>query len=145
MRFAGTRIANYAKTPGVESFMDPRRPDMGEISMAGDNLRANESVKATDLMGKTTAKGIMAAGEVEASEILAEAGAAAAAAQGNAAIMEGIGGIGSSLIGAIPKMGGGGYVTPGGISTGLSKAQVAPTQLGVNHFNLSTGIPGIKI
>jgi hypothetical protein len=108
MRFAGTRIADFAQTPGVESFMDSQRPDMGEISMAGDNLRANENVKATDLMGQTTAKGISSAGEVEASGILAEAGAAYAQAQGNAAIMEGIGGIASSAIGAIPKMGGGG-------------------------------------
>lgn len=115
MRFAGTRIADFAQTPGVESFMDPRRPDMGEISMAGDNLRANENVKATDLMGQTTAKGISSAGEVEASGILAEAGAAAAQAEGNAAVMQGIGGIASSAIGAIPKMGGGG----GGIGSGV--------------------------
>ena len=37
---------------------------------------------------------------------------------------------------------GGGYVTPGGIKTGMDKSNFAPTQLGVNHFNLSTGIPG---
>lgn len=39
--------------------------------------------------------------------------------------------------------GGGGYTTPGGIETGMDKSHFAPTQLGVNHFNLSTGIPGV--
>lgn len=140
MRFAGTRIADYAQTPGVESFMDPRRPNMGEISMAGDNLRANENVKATDLMGKTTAKGISAAGEVEASAILAEAGAAAAQAEGNAAIMKSIGGIASSAIGAIPTGGGSAFSSPftgidySGISNNTLKPFGGLSSIGQGYF-----------
>ena len=135
MRFAGTAVSNFAKTPGMESFLDPMRPRADEQAMMGDNIRAKESTVGTELMGKTAAKGISSAGEVEAAGILGDAQAALAQAQGNAAIMEGIGQIGSSLIGGIPTGGGGGYVTPGGISTGLTEAQVAPTQLGVNHFH----------
>ena len=108
MRFAGTAVSNFAKTPGVESYLDPMRPNAGEQAMVGDNIRAKESTAGTELMGRTAAKGITAAGEVEAAGILSEAQAAVANAQGNAAIMEGLGGIGSSLIGAIPTGGGGG-------------------------------------
>ena len=109
MRFAGTAISNYANTPGMESFLDPMRPRADEQVMMGDNIRAKESTAGTELMGRTAAKGISAAGEVEAAGILGAAQAAAASAQGNAAMMQGLGSIGSSLIGAIPTGGGGGF------------------------------------
>ena len=103
MRFAGSAISNFARTPGLDSFIDPMRPDAGEQAMTADNIRRDMSTAGTELMGRTAAKGISAAGEVEAAEILGDAGAALAQAQGNAAIMEGIGSIGSSLVGSIGK------------------------------------------
>ena len=69
MRFAGTATSSYAGTPRIESFMDSFGPDMGEIAMAGDNIRSKESQFGTKLKGDTTARGISAAGKVEASEI----------------------------------------------------------------------------
>ena len=131
----------------MEGFLgDSNRPDFGNINESGLAIRNKESTAYTDLMGQTAATGIAEAGKVEAAGIVGAAQASAAQAQGQAAIMEGIGGIASSAIGAFGGGGGGskGYVTPGGIETGLSKSAVAPTQLGVNHFNLSTGIPGLS-
>ena len=97
MRFAGSRI---------EGFMgSDNRPDFGNINETGLAIRNKESTTATDLMGQTAATGIKAAGDVEASKIVGAAQASAAQAQGQAAIMEGIGGIASSAIGAF---GGGG-------------------------------------
>ena len=103
MRFAGTAVSNFAKTPGIASYLDPNRPNAGEQAMMGDNIRRQESVAGTELMGKTYAQGISAAGEVEAAGILGDAGAALAQAQGNAAIMGGIGDIGGALVGSIGK------------------------------------------
>ena len=108
MRFAGTAISSFSGTPGMESFLDPNRPDSGEMAMMGDNIRAKESTVGTELQGKIGAQGIRAAGEVEAAGIVAQGQQAAASAQGNASMMRSIGGIGSSLIGAIPTGGGGG-------------------------------------
>ena len=91
MRFAGTRI---------EGFMGGDRPEYGALAQKGLANRTQESTAATDLMGKTAATGISAAGAVEAANITGAAQASLAQAQGNAAIMEGIGGIASSAIGA---------------------------------------------
>ena len=98
MRFAGTRM---------ESFMgDENRPDFGNIGESALAMSNKESTTATDLMGKTASVGIKAAGDVEAAGIVGQAQAGVAQAQGQAAIMEGIGGIASSAIGAIPTGGG---------------------------------------
>ena len=102
MRFAGTRM---------EGFLSDDRPDYGEMAQKGLALRNKEETAATDLMGKTAATGIAEAGRVEAANITGAAQAAVANAQGNAAIMKGIGGIASSAIGAIPT--GGGSAMPG--------------------------------
>ncbi len=119
MRFAGTAISSFAGSPGMESFLDPNRPDAGEIAMTGDNIRAKESTVGTELQGRTVAKGISAAGEVEAAKINAQGQQALASAQGNASMMRGIGGIASSLVGAIPTGGGG----AGSIGTGAAFGQ----------------------
>ena len=91
MRFAGTRM---------ESFMGGDRPEYGALAQKGLANRTEESTAATDLMGKTAATGIAEAGKVEAAKITGMAAASLAQAQGQAAIMEGIGGIASSAIGA---------------------------------------------
>ena len=109
MRFAGTRM---------ESFMgDENRPDFGNIGESALAYRNKEDTTATDLMGKTASVGIKAAGDVEAAGIVGQAQAGVAQAQGQAAIMEGIGGIASSAIGAIPTGGGGGGAFNPGVTT----------------------------
>ena len=114
MRFAGTRM---------ESFMGgENRPDFGNIGESALAMSNKESTTATDLMGKTASVGIKAAGDVEAAGIVGQAQAGVAQAQGQAAIMEGIGGIASSALGAIPTGGGGGAGTsmkwnPSGVDT----------------------------
>lgn len=110
MRFAGSAITSYAGTPGMESFLDPNRPDSGEIAMMGDKIRASEAVKGIGLQGQTQSKGIAAAGAVEAAKINAQGQQALANAQGNAAMMGAIGDIASAGIGAfdtpkIPQVG----------------------------------------
>ena len=99
MRFAGTRM---------EGFMDTKGPKFGDMAIQDLSNRNRESTTATDLMGKTAATGIQAAGAVEAAGIVGSAQAGLANAQGQAAIMSGIGQIAGSAIGAIPT-GGGGY------------------------------------
>ena len=92
MRFAGTRM---------ESFLgDDNRPDFGNITESALAYRNKEDTAYTDLMGQTAATGIAEAGKVEAAGIVGAAQASAAQAQGQASIMEGIGGIASSAIGA---------------------------------------------
>ena len=104
MRFAGARMEGYLNDEG------PKFDEMGITDLQNRN---NESVAATSLMGKTAATGIKAAGDVEAAGIVGAARAGLANAQGNAAIMKGIGSIASSAIGAIPTGGGGGSVGTG--------------------------------
>lgn len=136
MRFAGSAP--------VTDFL-AKSMDHGATAQAAAKTRSAVNQAGVQAQGQTTAAGIQGAGQVEAASILGAANAQLAGAQGQASIMKGIGGIASSAIGAFGSGGGGGgYTTPGGISTGLTQAQVAPTQLGVNHFNLSTGIPGVN-
>ena len=107
MRFDGNRR---------ESFMgDENRPDFGNIGESALAYRNKEDTAATDLMGKTASVGIKAAGDVEAAGIVGQAQAGVAQAQGQAAIMEGIGGIASSALGAIPTGGGGGGAAMPGV------------------------------
>lgn len=91
MRFAGTRM---------EGFMDTKGPKFGDMAIQDLSNRNRESTTATDLMGKTAATGIQAAGAVEAAGIVGGAQAGLANAQGQAAIMSGIGQIAGSAIGA---------------------------------------------
>ena len=106
MRFAGTAISSFAGVPGMEAFLDPNRPNAGEQSMAADNLRARESVAGTELMGRTTAQGIAAAGEVEGARIEALGQQALASAEGNAAMFNALGSVASGALGSIPTGGG---------------------------------------
>lgn len=104
MRFAGTRI---------EGFLGDK-PDYGALASGADSLRSKENQAATDLMGKTAAAGISAAGQVKGAEITGAAQQAMASAQGQAATMGMIGQIGGAAIGAADKAGlfGGGSATP---------------------------------
>ena len=92
MRFAGTRI---------EGLLGNDKPDYGQTVSNASTLRSQESQAVTDLMGKTTASGIKAAGDVEAANIVGAAESALASAQGQASIFEGIGQIGGAAIGAM--------------------------------------------
>ena len=104
MRFAGSRS---------EGFMGDDSPNFGDMAQKSLAIRNKEETTGTDLMGKTAATGIKAAGDVQASKITGEANAALANAQGQAAMMKGIGEIGSSLIGGIGSFSGGGGTSYG--------------------------------
>ena len=108
MRFAGVATSSYAGAPKIESFLDKNAPDMGEVSMAADNLRAKEYVTGVKLQGDTVARGISAAGRVAATEIEGLGMAALNDAHINSAVMSGIGNVVSGGLSAIPKGGGGG-------------------------------------
>lgn len=112
MRFAGTRI---------EGFLGDK-PDYGAIASGADSLRSKESQAATDLMGKTAATGISAAGQVKGAEITGAAQQAMASAQSQAATMGMIGQIGAAGISAAGDaglFGGGGTPkwNPAGVDT----------------------------
>jgi len=104
MRFAGTRI---------EGFLGDK-PDYGEIASEASTLRSKEGQAATDLMGKTAAAGISAAGNVKGAEITGAAQQAMASAQSQAATMGMIGKIGAA---GITAAGGAGLFGGGGTPT----------------------------
>ena len=101
MRFAGMRM---------ENFMDPNRPDMGGVAMNQDTRNSQFTQASNEAQAYVGATGVKTAGEVEAAGIIADAQAGVAQAQGQASIMEGIGGIASSALGAF---GGGGLPAVG--------------------------------
>ena len=104
MRFAGMRM---------ENFMDPNRPDMGGVAMNQDTRNSQFTQASNEAQAYVGATGVKTAGEVEAAGIIADAQAGVAQAQGQASIMEGIGGIASSALGAFG--GGGGSAIGGGV------------------------------
>lgn len=112
MRFAGTRI---------EGFMDKERPDFGKMVQNADTISTKENNAYNDFQAKVGVAGINANAETEAAKLQMEGAKAEAAAAGNAAMMEGIGQIGSGLIGSFGSMGGGGGgfggYSSGGVNT----------------------------
>ena len=117
MRFAGMRM---------EGFMDPNRPDMDGIAMNHDSRQSDFVAASNEAQAYVGGTGIKTAGEVEAAGIIADAQAGVAQAQGQASIMEGIGGIASSALGAF---GGGGVSGGGGGSP-------------INYSGLNSGVIG---
>ena len=127
MRFAGTRM---------EGFLGDDRPEYGSLAQKAVANRTAESTAGTELMGKTAATGIVEAGKVEAADITGAAQVALANAQGQAAIMSGIGDIAGSFIGAIPT--GGGINSYDDIPVGGLKGSDAGAGAG-KHAYLGTG------
>ena len=109
MRFAGMRMENY---------MDPNRPDMDGIVMAGDTRQSNLINKQNEAEAYVGATGIKTQGDVEAAGIIADAKAGLAQAQGQADMMSSLGGIASSALGAFGSIGGGGGGTTFSMSDG---------------------------
>ena len=103
MRFAGTRI---------EGFLGDS-PDYGKIVSGASTLKSKESQAATDLMGKTAATGISAAGQVKGAELTGAAESQLASAKGTASMLNTLGKVGGSFITAGIDAGafggGGGY------------------------------------
>ena len=91
MRFAGSAP--------ITDFLN-KSVDMGSVAQKAAENRSQLKNAGTQLQGEVGAAGISAAGEVESAAILGAANAQLASAQGNAAIMKGIGSIGSSAIDA---------------------------------------------
>jgi hypothetical protein len=97
MRFAGSAP--------ITDFLQ-QSMDHGAVAQNAAKTRSAVNKAGTQLQGETTARGITAAGEVEAASIVGAAQSSLANAQGQAAVMEGIGGIASSAIGAFGSRGG---------------------------------------
>ena len=134
-RFAGTAMSDYFNTPDFTA--------ISGTNMKGQSMQRNAATKAEGLVHGA---GINSMAQVKGAGFKADALIAQGQAQGQAAMMSGLASGISGIAGGFGAMGsgggGGGYVTPGGIETGMSKSHFAPTQSGVNHFNLSTGFPG---
>ena len=133
MRFAG-------------EFLTQGGPDFGGMSNSNVELRGKEKSAVHAAESQTHQYGLKSIADIRAAEAQAEATVAQGKAQGQASMMDGLmSGISGIASAGIQKWGapsGGGYTTPGGIKTGMAASNFAPTQLGVNHFNLSTGFPG---
>ena len=99
MRFAGSAP--------ITDFLQ-QSMDHGAVAQNAAITRSAVNKAGTQFQGETTATGITAAGEVEAASIVGAARSSLANAQGQAAVMKGIGGIASSAIGAFGSGGGGG-------------------------------------
>jgi hypothetical protein len=110
----------------MENFMDPGRPDMGGMAMNQDKRHSQHAIASNEAQSYVGATGVKTAGEVEAAGIIADAQAGVAQAQGQASMMEGIGGIASSALGAF---GGGGGLGGGGGSA-------------INYSGLDSGVIG---
>ena len=139
MRFAGTQLSNFMGDT----------MDYSAIAGTSQKGRSMERQAVMEGEGLVANAGVQSLGKIQSAQYQADAIEAGGAAQGQQAMASGLGSMFSGLAGGISKFGssgggGGGYVTPGGISTGMDKSFFAPTELGVNHFNLSTGIPGIN-
>ena len=80
--------------------MDDDRPDYGQMAINNDNRETEFVNKSNEAEAYVGATGIKTAGDVEAAGIIADAKAGVAQAQGNAAMMKGIGSIASSALGA---------------------------------------------
>ena len=99
MRFAGSAP--------VTDFL-AKSMDHGATAQNAAATRSAVNTAGIDAQGQTAAAGIQGAGEVEAAGIVGAAQSSLANAQGQAAMMKGIGGIASSAIGAF---GGGGSIS----------------------------------
>jgi hypothetical protein len=102
MRFAGMRM---------EGFLNPNKPDMGNIAQSGMANRSAVGNAATMTESQVASAGIGAAGKVEAANLLGAATQSQADASTFASGMGMIGQIAGAGIGAIPtggSFGGGG-------------------------------------
>ena len=114
MRFAGSRI---------EGFLGDDRPDFGQMSINKDTRDSKYVAASNEAEAYVGATGIKTAGEVEAAGIIGDAQAGLAQAQGQAAMMKGIGSIASSALGAFGSAGGGGASGFGGSDFNATDAQ----------------------
>ena len=119
MRFAGQRVSDYSGgATGVENFMGDS-PDYGKTVQASSNIDRTKKVNTIGQQSKTTNTGIISSADAEAAKITGAAATSLANAQGNAAVMQGIGQIGGSIIGGI-NIGGGGGIGGSGIGSGIT-------------------------
>ena len=91
MRFAGSAP--------ITDFL-AKSMDHGATAQAAAKTRSAVNQAGVQTEGQTTAAGIQGAGQVEAASIVGAAESSLANAQGQAAIMNGIGQIGGSIVGA---------------------------------------------
>ena len=96
MRFAGSAP--------ITDFL-AKSMDHGATAQAAAKTRSAVNRAGVEAQGQTAAFGIKGAGEVEAASIIGAAQQSVANAQGQAAIMQGIGKIGGAAIGAFGSAG----------------------------------------
>ena len=108
MRFAGSRMENFMNSDG---------PNYGEMAINNDTRNTEFFNASNDAQAHVGATGIGEAGKVEAAGIIADAEAGLAQAQGNAAMMKGLGDIATGALGAIPTGGGGGSFSAPSVAT----------------------------
>ena len=135
MRFAGTRI---------EGLLGNDAPDYGALTSTADSLRSKESQAVTNLMGKTAATGISAAGKVKGEEIVGAAEQQMASAKSQAAMMGMFGKIAGAGIGAAGDaglFGGGGTPTMkwDSSNSGLGYGSNLTVGDGIGFSDLPTG------
>ena len=129
MRFAGSAP--------ITDFLS-QSMDHGAVAQEAAKTRSAVNQAGIDLQGQTAASGISAAGKVESAGIIGDAQAGLAQAQGNAAIMEGIGQIGGAAVGAF---GGGTFNYAGGPgSTGTKMGAGGGTVGGYGTLGPNYGI-----
>ncbi len=97
MRFAGMR---------VENFLNPNKPDFGEVANQGMANRSAERNAATALASQVSQAGVTAAAKVEAAKLVGAAQSEQASASTFASGLGMIGNIAGAGIGAIPTGGG---------------------------------------
>ena len=109
-------------------------PDFGGMSQNTMEYRGKEKIAAHQAESQVNQYGLKSIADIRAAEAQAEATVAQGQAQGQAAMMDGLfSGISGIASAGIQKWG-----APA--SGGIPKP--APTQLGVNYFNPTTGFPG---
>lgn len=134
MRFAGSAISDFM----------PGGIDSDAMVMNSGERTSKQNQASLMAESDVASKGIMAQGEVEAAGIIADAKAGLANAQGNAAIMDGIGGIISSGIGAIGKGGSSGSSVGSSVGSGLSGAYTSGLNIAGHSPSGLLQLPTIK-
>ena len=97
MRYAGSRLEDFLS----------QGTDFGQVAQEAGAIRNRDAVDGIRRQGEAVGRGIGAAGDIARTEYEAQAGVVGAQSQANADIMSTIGGVVSSGISAIPKLGSG--------------------------------------
>ena len=116
-RFAGSNLNKFFGSV----------PKFGEVGNAAHQIRSKEKALGFQQGGEMVGSGLQSFGSTYGNAMIAEAEGQLADAQGNAAMMEGIGGIAKSVMGGI----GGAIGSGAGSAAGIGS-------IGANNYNFSS-------